>query len=108
MCNFCDELKKQMLEEEAQKAYLGLKDNRGRHIDYTVFLAVNLREGKRILQRWSLGEYELRFCPQCGASITRRIRQWKSNPDGSAKGMTGRERKRRRGTANCEQGGKRA
>ena len=76
MCSFCDELKKQVEEEERAKAYQGLNWKDGRHMEYSVFLAGNLFDGRSVIYRWSFGEYRLRFCPECGANIARRMRQW--------------------------------
>ena len=92
MCNFCNELKKQIMDEEAQKEYLNLNKNSGRHMEYSVFLAGNLFDGRSVVYRWSFGEYRLRFCPECGANIARRIRQWKGETGGAVKRRIREER----------------
>lgn len=88
MCTFCEELKRAISYTKTHDMSFGIKERKGIHFEYGVFFVEFEMIGKEREGMTNFGYYRLRFCPECGASITRRMRQWKT---ASACGFGGHE-----------------
>ena len=68
MCDFCDQMK---------KAVLSTRRSVGGRVEYRVRLEAALIKSGRLIGGESIGPFRLNVCPECGAKITRRLRQWR-------------------------------
>ena len=77
MCECCERLKKRVLEDERESQYAGTRPD---YQPYTEFVAAVFACGMVGGKMKDMDEgmyFKMRFCPECGANVTRRIRQWK-------------------------------
>ncbi|MBR3740521.1 MAG: hypothetical protein IKN04_08680 [Clostridia bacterium] len=75
MCDFCDKMK-DVLEGKERRVTRNLEA--GERYECTAALHVDARKGKvftAFIATYS--PFKLNYCPECGANIKRRIRQWK-------------------------------
>ena len=77
MCKFCDKMKRVV---SGKEPYVTRELEADERYECTADLHVGARNGD-IYTGFigAYGPYKLNFCPECGANIKRRLRQWKNN-----------------------------